>query len=57
MNILRFIFPVLFIRNWETGEYEISRPRMIIICGVAFLFILALIIIYILQAPESYIAS
>lgn len=51
MNFIRFVFSFLFVRNWHTGEMELSRFRMALFCGGVFLFLLALTLIAILQAP------
>lgn len=57
MSILRFILPFLFVRNWYTGEWEISRMRCILFGTLALFVILGIIIAYILQMPVTYIAS
>ena len=51
MHFLRFIFSFLFIRDSETDEVELSRPRLAIFCGVIFLIMLAITIVNILQTP------
>lgn len=56
MSFWRFAFSFLFIRNWHTGEMELSRPRLALLCAGIFLLLLALTIITILQAPVEYIA-
>ena len=57
MNFFRFAFSFLFVRNWHTGEMELSRSRMAIFCAGIFLILLALTIISILQAPLEYAPS
>lgn len=57
MAFLRFIFSFLFVRNWHTGQMELSRPRVSIFCAALFLILLALTMIYILQAPVEYSVS
>lgn len=57
MSFWQFVFSFLFVRNWHTGEMELSRPRLAIFCGCLFLVLLALAIINVLQAPVEYIAS
>ncbi len=54
MNIVRFIFPVLFVRNWYTGAWEFSRARFVLFVIFLFLMILGLGIMYILHAPVVY---
>lgn len=51
MSFIRFVFSFLFVRNWYTGELELSRFRMAVFCGAIFLFLLALTLIAFLQAP------
>ena len=57
MTFVRFVFSFLFVRNWHTGEMELSRPRVSIFCAALFLILLALTMIYILQAPVEYSVS
>ena len=57
MSFLKFAFSFLYVRNWHTGELELSRPRLAICFAVLFLIMLALTIINFLQAPVTYIAS
>ena len=57
MTFVRYIFSFLFVRNWHTGEMELSRPRVSIFCAALFLILLALTMIYILQAPVEYSVS
>lgn len=56
MSFLRFTFSFLYVRNWHTGEMELSRSRMAIFCAGLFLVLLAITIISILQAPVEYVA-
>lgn len=55
MDFIRFVFSFLFIRNWHTGELELSRFRMALFCGAIFLFLLALTLIAFLQAPVEVV--
>lgn len=57
MNFIRFIFSFLYVRNWYTGEMEISRPRVALFSAALFLFMLALTMIAILQAPVEYVVT
>jgi hypothetical protein len=54
MTFWHFVFSFLFIRNWHTGERELSRPRMALFAGGIFLVLLALTLISFLQAPVIY---
>ncbi len=56
MSFFKFTFSFLFVRNWYTGERELSRPRLAVFCGGIFLILLALTMISILQAPVEYTA-
>ncbi len=56
MSFIRFTFSFLYVRNWHTGEMELSRSRMAIFCAGLFLVLLAITIISILQAPVEYVA-
>jgi hypothetical protein len=57
MDFIKFTFSFLFVRNWHTGEKELSRSRLAIFCAGLFLVMLALTIIAFLQAPVTYIAN
>ena len=57
MNFLKFIFSFLYVRNWHTGNMELSRPRLSIFFGALFLVLLALTMILFLQSPVEYVAS
>ncbi len=57
MSFLKFAFSFLFVRNWHTGELELSRPRFAVFCAGIFFILLALTIINVLQTPVEYIAA
>ena len=54
MTFWRFIFSFLYIRDWHTGQMEISRPRVALFSALLFLIVLALTLITVLQAPIDY---
>ena len=54
MNFIRFVFSFLFVRNWHTGEMELSRSRMAIFSAALFLILLALTMISFLQSPVEF---
>lgn len=54
MSFWQFIFSFLYIRNWHTGERELSRPRLALFFASLFLCVLAITLILILQAPVVY---
>jgi len=57
MKFLRFVFPFLFVRNWETGVFEVSRSRLYITVAGTVLVLLSLLVAYILQMPVVYSAQ
>lgn len=54
MSFIRFTFSFLFVRNWHTGQRELSRPRLALFCGGLFLVLLAVTMIVVLQQPVEY---
>lgn len=54
MNIIRFIFPFLFVRNWYNGAWKLSSARCLLFGALAALIILGLLAIYFMQAPVTY---
>jgi hypothetical protein len=54
MNILRFIFPFLFVRNWYDGTWEFSKMRCILFSILIVLVMLGFYIMHALQAPIVY---
>lgn len=54
MGLLRFILPFLYTRDWYTGVYELSRPRVVLFCSMLFLVLLGIVIVAFLQAPIEY---
>ena len=54
MNFFKFAFSFLYVRNWHTGERELSRSRITLFCAGLFLILLALTMISFLQAPVEY---
>lgn len=57
MQMFRFIFPFLFVRNWYSGVWEFSWPRFILFSLTFALFLLGVIIAYVLQLPIMYNAA
>lgn len=56
-SFIRFVFAFLYVRNWYTGEMELSRPRVALFSSALFLIMLAITIIAVLQAPVEYLAT
>ncbi len=57
MQIFRFIFPFLYVRNWYNGTWEFSRSRAILFLIALIIVISAIITAHVLQAPIVYTAS
>lgn len=57
MSFVRFVFSFLYVRNWYTGEMELSRPRVALFSSALFLFMMAFTIIAVLQAPYEYVVT
>lgn len=54
MTFWHFVFSFLYVRNWHTGQRELSRPRVALFSAGIFLVLLALSIIAFLQATVVY---
>jgi len=57
MKLIIFIFPFLFVRNWHTGELELSPPRVALFTAMLALIVIGLVIAGILQSPVTYIRT
>lgn len=54
MQLIRFVLPFLFVRNWYSGAWEFSRARFtLFLIGVCFVCA-GILIAYFLQAPVTY---
>ncbi len=54
MNILRFIFPFLFVRNWHDGHWELSRVRCVFFIVLMLFLSIGFGIAYMLHLPVLY---
>ncbi len=54
MHIIRFILPFLFVRNWHSGAWELSRARLTLTLLACTILIIGIVIAYVLQAPVVY---
>lgn len=54
MDIIRFILPFLFVRNWYDGEWELSRPRLYALLILIALVAAVLVAAYFMQSPIDY---
>ncbi len=57
MTFWQFVFSFLYVRNWHTGELELSRSRTALFAAGVFLCLLALFFYSIMQAPVVYDTS
>ncbi len=57
MTFWRFVFSFLYVRNWHTGDLELSRPRLALLSAALFLLVLAVMLITVLQTPIEYVAA
>lgn len=51
-----YLFSFLYIKNWETGQYELSKARIIICTAGLLLLMVAILIITFMQTPMTYTA-
>ena len=57
MRFLRALAPFLFVRNWYSGEWELSRNRLLLFVAFLILFCSAIGVVIYLQSPVTYEAS
>lgn len=57
MKLVKFLFPFLFVRNWHSGEEELSRPRVVAFGAAVGFLVLGLIAVAILQMPVAYVQT
>ncbi len=57
MKFWQFIFFFLYVRNWNTGQHEISRERLTVLFVGLFLLFLGLFLVTIMQKPVTYTAN
>lgn len=55
--MVQFIFSFLYVRNWYTGQLELSRPRVTLFCSMGFIILLGVLIASVLQTPVTYQVS
>jgi hypothetical protein len=56
MSFFRFVFSFLYVRNWDSGQMEISRPRLYVFLSFILLLMVATIMIALLQIPITFTA-
>lgn len=54
MKLVRFIAPFLFVRNWQSGTWELSQHRCVLAAAFVVLAALGLGAAYILHLPAEY---
>lgn len=57
MQLIRFILPFLFVRNWYSGSWEFSRARFVLFMVGVFFVCAGILIAYYLQTPVTYNAT
>ncbi len=57
MSFFQFVFSFLYIRNWHTGQYELSRSRVALFAMGLFLVLLAALLALVMQTPVVYVAE
>lgn len=53
MSFWQYVFSFLYVRNWYTGQRELSRPRTMVFIGFLILLAGAIIAIAILHTPQE----
>lgn len=54
MKFITFMFSFLFVRNWHTGQLELSHPRVALFLGMVGLVLLGLLLTVFLQTSIEY---
>jgi hypothetical protein len=55
MHIFEFIFSFLYVRDWYSGDLELSMPRVALFASMIFLILLGIALASVLQAPVTYV--
>ncbi len=55
MTFFQFIFSFLYVRDWYSGDLELSLPRVALFSAMLFLILLGIAIACILQSPVEYV--
>lgn len=53
-SFLRFVFAFLYVRDWHSGVYNLSLPRLTIFISVVVIMIVCAGLALWLQAPVYY---
>ena len=54
MNFWQFVFFFLFVRNWHTGQLELSRPRVALFMAGMFLIMFGFLLVSVMRTPVMY---
>jgi hypothetical protein len=54
MSFWQFVFSFLFVRNWHSGQWELSRPRVALFLAGLAIVLLGSVLALILGAPIVY---
>jgi hypothetical protein len=57
MNFWQYVFRFLYIRNWHTGQRELSRVRVYWFLGAVMVGVISVVAMYFLQLPVTATAS
>lgn len=57
MNLVQFVFSFLYVRNWYSGDLELSLPRVVLFSSMLFLVLLGILMASILQSPVTYVVQ
>jgi hypothetical protein len=53
MSFFQYVFRFLYVRNWQTGQRELSTTRLFWFLAVTAVGLVGLLGIYILQLPVT----
>jgi hypothetical protein len=57
MKLVQFVFSFLYVRNWYSGDLELSLPRVVLFSSMLFLILLGILMASILQSPVTYVVQ
>jgi hypothetical protein len=57
MDLIKFVFPFLYARDWNSGKLELSHPRVALFSAMLFIVFLGVLMAVILQAPIIYVVG
>lgn len=57
MKLVQFVFSFLYVRDWHSGDLELSLPRVVLFSSMIFLVLLGIVMASVLQSPVSYVVQ